>query len=189
MILAPLGLVPSVLRGLLAAWALWDLLPVAEARAFTELVVVLVASVVAEALGSALQVPYLHLAALAGIGGVYVSAHLFILGIPVEQAFGFVTLLLVVVTLRQVLRRFDAVLALPLLPETRARVHGALARSLLRVTVAAAVAYLVAVLAADLSGAGTVPTTSIPTALFLAIGFLVVVLLLALLPFMERRTA
>jgi hypothetical protein len=51
------------------------------------------------------------------------------------------------------------------------------------------VAFLASSLAADLALAGTLPVTTIPTALVLAAALIGVILILALWPVLERREA
>jgi hypothetical protein len=146
-------------------------------------------SAILHAAGLAYGLRSLRSAGLVGIAAAYFASQLLYFGIALEESLAYVTLLIAYVELLQIAERFAPLLERPLFPEARPRIRGALARACLRLVVAAAVAFLVSLLAADLSGVGTLPTTSIPTALLLALGFLVIVSLLALLPILERRAS
>jgi hypothetical protein len=102
---------------------------------------------------------------------------------------GFLTLALFAVELRIVADRFVPLYAGLLEGEDRERVGTALLRSLIRVVAVSGVAFLASSLAADLALAGTLPVTTIPTALVLAAALIGVILILALWPVLERREA
>ena len=184
-----LALAPLALFGLLVGWTAWDLQLVVEPRASGTFAIFLGLAVFAEALGLAYRNGAFRAGGLVLVGAVYILAHLFFLRFTVGAALAFVTLGVAYVSLRQIADRFTPLLSRPLPPETGLHIRGALMRSLARLAIVASVAFFASLLAADLSGAGTVPTTTIPTALFLAVAFVAVLLLLALLPVLERRPA
>ncbi len=64
----------------------------------------------------------------------------------------------------------------------------ALVRALLRLAVAGTLAVFVPIVAADLSISGVLPTTTIQTAIFFAMGLVAIVTWLALLPVLARSS-
>lgn len=124
--------------------------------------------------------------ALVALGGTYVTAHAFILGVELLAALVFVVLLISHVELRILSERFVPFLGAATAP-AGTRLHGALARALARLGIALVLSLSLPLLAADLAVTGVVPVTSIPVAFLLAVGLVAVVLLLALVPSMERR--
>lgn len=177
---------PATLVGL-AGWLLAEafLVPAAgAAEVFGILVGVAVVLVLADAWK---PIAFLRRAASVLLLAVYVAMHAGYLGIEVVPALAFVSVVLAAVPLRFLTDRFAPLYRLDLSDDARRRVGAALARSFLRVVVVGVLAVLVPLVAADLGLAGTVPSTTIPTAVILAGGLIAVVLLLALLPTLERR--
>ncbi len=186
---SPLWVATLGVAAALVAWAVAQALGIPDPSARGEALFFFFLSVFVHAAGFSSGLRPLRSVGLVGIGVVYFVSQLLSFGIALEPSLAYVTLLVAYVELLQITERFVPLFERPHLPEARMRIRGALARAYLRLVVAAAVAFLISLLAADLSGAGTVPTTTIPTALFLAIGFLVVVWLLAVLPMLERRAS
>lgn len=186
---SPLWITTLTVGTALALWALFQTLGIPDSRVRGEALFFLVLSALLHAVGLGYGPRALRTAGLAGIGIAYFVGQFLFFGLALPASLAYVTLLVAYVELLQITERFVPLLARPHFPEARPRIRGALVRAYLRLIVATAVAFLVALLAADLSGAGTVPTTTIPSALLLAIGFLVVVWLLAVLPILERRAA
>jgi len=83
--------------------------------------------------------------------------------------------------------RFVPIYRRDLSTEARVRIRGGLVRGAARLTLAGAMAFLLPVFAEDLAVAGTLPVTTIPTALILAGGLVAVIVLLALMPVWQRR--
>jgi hypothetical protein len=186
---SPLWIATIAVAGVLALWAFGQTLGIPDSRVRAEMLFLLIVAVLLHGVGLGYGPRTARTAGLAGIALVYFVSQFLFLGIALPASLAYVTLLVTYVEVLQITERFVPLLERPHLPEARPRIRGALVRAYLRLAVAAGVALIVALLAADLSGAGTVPTTTIPSALFLAIGFLVVVWLLAVLPILERRAS
>ncbi len=121
------------------------------------------------------------------LGSAYFLAHLVSLGIDLLSAIAFLTLTVVAVELRVLASRFAPIFARSLSAGERSRIDAALLRSLLRLGLAAILAVLVPILAAELALSGALPATTIPTAFLLGAGLLAVVAFLALLPSYRGR--
>ncbi|MGQ0797980.1 MAG: hypothetical protein ACT4OI_08995, partial [Methanobacteriota archaeon] len=121
------------------------------------------------------------------VGVTYFAARFVDLGVDVVPALAFLTVLIVHVELRSLADRFAPIVDRSMDADTRRRVHAALGRAVARLGVAATLAVLVPILAADLALAGLVPATSVGTALLFAAGILAIVIILALLPTMGRE--
>ena len=180
---------PVVLVAGLAAWAFWDFLGIPgdlETRVF---VVLLLAGLASLVLGLRFGYATARRAGLALVAVSYIGAHVVALPLDPAAALAFLTLVLVVLELRILAERFAPILAADLDPDLRGRVDAALAHSVIRIAAASAVAFLGSTLTADLALSGTLPLHSIATALLLAFALIVVVLLLASWPLIERRLA
>lgn len=173
----------------LFVWAFEDLLRVPAGSVGTGLLLVLLLSFAGTVLGLRLEFPPLRRLSLALLVLVYFGAHLIALRLDAIQAVGFLTLALLTVELRLLSDRFVPLYAARLEGADRERVGSALQRSLVRIVAVTGVSFLASILAADLALAGTVPATTIPTALLLAAAFIGVILVLALWPLFERREA
>ncbi len=173
---------PVVAFGGLAVWTLVDFLGIADQALASELVLPVLVALIVIALGVRLANLFLRRFGLLLLIATYFVAHALALPPDPSALLGFMTLALVALELRLLAARFVPIYLLHLGAEDRARLDDALGRSVLRIAVASAVAFLGSVLAADLALAGTLPVTSIPTALILAGALIAVVFLLALWP-------
>ena len=176
----PVGLVV-----VLSAWAFWDFLGIpgtSVSRAFIALLLLGLAGLV---FGLRFGSAAIRRAGLAAVAVSYLGAHVSLLPLDPAAALGFLTLVLVALELRILAERFAPVYRLDLNDEARDRVDEALARSIVRIAGAAAIGFLGATLTADLGLSGTLPLRTIPTALFLSMAFVAVVLLLAFWPLLE----
>ncbi len=173
----------------LAAWALYDFLGITDQALASEFILPLLASLILIALGLRLSRLIVRRLGVLLLAGTYFVAHALALPPDPAPALGFMTLALVAVEMRLLAARFAPIYLLHLGEEDRARLDDALGRSILRIGVVAATAFLGSVLAADLALAGTLPVTSIPTALILAGALIAVVFLLALWPTSSGRAA
>src|SRR5947208_13870496 len=91
------------------------------------------------------------------------------------------------VEIRILAERFAPLFVATLSPAQRKQISGAFLRALFRLAVAAILSIGLPLLAADLATAGVFPVTTIPTALLLSAGIVAVVLMVDLLPTLERR--
>ncbi len=173
----------------LVAWALLDLAGIAEPGPRNAYVVLLGAAVVLLAFGMQYSVAVLRRLAIAGLALTYFAAHAFWLRLDLLMGVGYLTALLVLVELLILAGRFAPLYRSGLTSEEGLRIRAALVRSVLRLFLVSAMAFLLPVLAADLALSGAVPLTTIPTAILLATALVAVVVLLALLPILGRRTA
>jgi len=173
----------------LAAWALADILRVPDPRTAAGLGVLLFAAGMALVVGLGLRSAPLRRLGTALLLAAYLGSRVAFHGVEVLTALTFLVLLILGVELRILAERFAPILARPLDAEMRRRIEGALARSILRLSFASALALLLSVLTADLALAGTIPVTTIPTAVVLAAALVGLVLLLALWPTSRRRAA
>ena len=180
---------PVAALGALAVWTLVDFLSVKDQALASELILSLLVALIVIALGVRLSNIRVRRLGLLLLIATYFVAHA--LALPPDPAPlpGFMTLALVAPELRLLAARFAPIYLLNLGAEDRVRLDDALGRSLLRIVVASAIAFLGSVLAADLALAGTLPLTSIPTALILAGALVTVVFLLALWPTQRTRPA
>ena len=136
------------------------------------------------------QLPRLRPGRRAGlvlVGAAYVGARVLELGVDVIPAVAYVTLGIVHGELRVLAERFGPLYERELPQGTRRGIDAALARATMRIGLATGLAILVPILAADLALTGAVPLTTVPTAIFLAVAFVLTAALLALLPVLERR--
>ncbi len=173
---------PVAAFGTLTVWTLVDFLRITDQTLASELILPLLVALIVIALGVRLTNLVLRRFGLLLLIATYFVAHA--LALPPDPAplLGFMTLALVALELRLLAARFAPIYLLNLSAEDRARLDDALGRSMLRIVVVSAIAFLGSVLAADLALAGTLPVTSIPTALILAGALIAVVFLMALWP-------
>lgn len=180
---------PVAVVALLAAWAFLDFLGMPRTELAQEFTVLLLAGLAALAVGLRFPVRFLRRLGLVLVVASYFGAHVFVLPMESAAALLYLTLALSAVELRILGERFAPIYAGTLGTEDRRRVADALRRSALRLAVVAGVAFLGSDLAADLAFAGTLPATTITTALLLAAALIGIVMLLALWPIVERRLA
>jgi len=181
-----LRVAPYVLVAILVAWTAWDVARVRTPRWDFSLSVFLLLAVVATVLGTRRWGGPLRSIGLFLLGLTYFAAHVVALGVDVVPALIFLTLAIVQVEAVSLAERFGPIYARTMAPEARKRINSALARTIARLGVAAFLAVIVPVVAADLALAGLVPATSIATAVVFAAGLVGVIALLALLPAMNR---
>jgi len=194
--MAATRLVPLALRGapqatlaILGTWAVLDVLGIRDGRWSLAFLIVVLGGLGFIVLSAAFQWGSIRPIGLVGLGGGYVIAHAFFLGLDVVPALIFLTLLIGHVELRILAERFAPIYEASLDATELSRVRGALGRAVLRLGIATVLAILVPIVAADLAVAAVVPATTIPTALLLAGALVAVVMVLALLPSLEGRTA
>ncbi len=187
MIATGLWAAPLAAVVILAAWALYDFLGIPSQALAGQFILPLLAALIVLALGLRLSKVLLRRIGLLLLIGSYFVAHAFLLPPDPASLLGFMTLALVAIELRLLAARFAPLYMARLGEEDRARLDDALGRSILRIGIVSAAAFLVSFLAADLALAGTLPLTSIPTALVLSGALIAVVLLLALWPAQARR--
>ena len=178
---------PVAVVALLSAWAFLDFLGMPRTELAQEFTVLLLAGLAALAVGLRFPVRSLRRAGLVLVVASYFGAHVFVLPMDPVAALLYLTLALSGVELRILAERFAPIYAGTLGADDRRRVADALRRSALRLAVVAGVAFLGSDLAADLAFAGTLPATTITTALLLAAALIGIVLVLALWPGLERR--
>ena len=166
----------------LLGWAFLDILRVPVAQAQNGLGIVLVLAALALASGLASSVAFLRRLGFLLTAAAYFLAHALWLPLEVVPALAYVTLLLVFVEFRVLAARFAPLFQEELTPEERTKVLGTLGRAAVRLSATAAMAVLLPIFAGDLALAGTVPLTTIPSAIALAAGLVAVIVLLALLP-------
>jgi hypothetical protein len=186
---AVLWALPVLAILILFTWAFADLLRIPPATIVEVTGGVLLSAFAVNVLGFRFGRAYLRRVGLGLLVLIYFGAHLIFLPLDATAALGFLTLALFAVELRIVADRFVPLYAGLLEGEDRERVGTALLRSLIRVVAVSGVAFLASSLAADLALAGTLPVTTIPTALVLAAALIGVILILALWPVLERREA
>ncbi len=173
----------------LAAWSLYDFLGIPSQVLAGPFVLALLVSLILLTLGLRLANAILRRLGLLLLAASYFLAHVFVLSPDPAALLGYMTLALVALELRLLAARFAPIYQSHLREEDRVRLDDALGRSVLRIGVVAATAFLGSVLAADLALAGTLPLTSVPTALVLAGSLVAVVFLLAEWPSQGRRGA
>ena len=188
--------IPGVLRAaplaalaFLVVWGASDVLAIGDRRWSLSLLEALVAGVVLLGVSAAIRSRFVRAMGLLTVGASYLIAHAFVLGVPLVPALLFVSILIVHVELRILAERFAPLYEATLGSAERGRIRGALGRAILRLSVAAVLSVAIPILAADLALAGIVPVTTIPTAILLAGAIVAVVVVLALMPALERRTA
>jgi len=194
--MAATRLVPLALRGapqatlaILGTWAVLDAFGIRDGRWSLAFLIVVLGGLSFIVLSAAFRWSSIRPIGLVGLGGGYVIAHAFFLGLDVVPALIFLTLLIGHVELRILAERFAPIYEASLDATELSRVRGALGRAVLRLGIATVLAILVPIVAADLAVAAVVPATTIPTALLLAGALVAVVMVLALLPSLEGRTA
>lgn len=180
---------PVAAVALLSAWAFLDFLGMPRTELAQEFTLVLLAGLAAIALGLRFPMRYLRRIGLVLVVASYFGAHVFVIPIDPAAALLYLTLALAAVELRILAERFAPIYAERLQPEDRRRVSEAFRRSALRIAAVTGLAFLGSDLAADLAFAGTLPATTITTALLLAAALIGIVVLLALWPMLERRLA
>jgi hypothetical protein len=184
-----LWILPVIAVLVLFVWGLVDFLDIPTTTVREECFLVLVVGLTATVLGIRLGCGPLRRFGLGLLVVAYFGAHVIFLPMDAASSLGFLTLALLAVELRIVADRFVPLYEAPLEAEDRERIASALERSLIRVAAVSGIAFLGSTLAADLALAGTLPVTTIPTALVLAAALVGVILLLALWPLLERREA
>ncbi len=185
---AILWALPLVVLGMLAAWVLWDANLLVDLRALQAGAILLGIAMILLAFGLRYRVLPMRRAGIVLLGCLYFGLHVLWLPLDLIPALAFLTLLLAHLELRFLAERFAPIYARDLSPEARARIRGGLVRAAARLSFVGAMAFLVPIFAEDLAVAGTVPVTTIPTALLLAGGFVAVILLLGLLPAWQRQS-
>lgn len=171
----------------LFSWAFVDFLGIPPAVSGGILVGVLLVAFAVTVFGLRFGKAFLRRVGLGLLVLTYFAAHLTLLPIDATASLGFLSLALFTIELRILADRFVPLYAGDLRGEDRERVGSTLQRSLVRVVAVSAIAFLAAILGADLALAGTLPVTTIPTALVLAAALIGVILVLALWPLIERR--
>ena len=182
-----LSVLPVLVALALFAWALVDFLDIPSTALRQDFVVALLVALAATVLGVRIEYGPLRRFGLGLLVAAYLAVHLVLLPLDAASSIGFLTLALFAVELRLVADRFVPLYVGSLEAEDRERLGSALQRSLVRVVAVSGIAFLGSTLAADLALAGTLPVTTIPTALVLAAALVCVILLLALWPLLERR--
>ncbi len=172
--------------GILAGWTLVEVVGIHDARALQAGIVVWGLAFVGFALGFRYRVPTLRRVGLVLLGSLYFGLHVLVAPLSLIPALVFLVLLIAIVELRVLAERFSPILMRDVSQEARAAIRGALLRAVVRLSLASALALLIPIFAADLAVAGTVPLTTIPTALILAGGLVTVIMLLALFPRWQR---
>ena len=178
---------PTALLIFLEAWVAWDLVSIADRRWAAGLSVLFAVNLAAMTLARMARRRWPRWIGLVALGSTYVVAHSFALGIQLTAALVFLSLMIVQVEIRILAERFAPLFVDTLSPTQRKQISGALLRALFRLAVAAILSVGLPLLAADLATAGVFPVTTIPTALLLSAGLVAVVLMVALLPTLERR--
>ena len=186
-------LIPVALRlaplGTLAGLALWtasDTLAVGGNRASLLIWGSLAFGLVVLLVAAAFRWPWARPIGLAAVVVAYGSAHAFFLGVQVVPSLVFLVLVICHVELRILEARFAPIYETTLPPSDRERIDSALGRAALRLSIAAVLAIIIPMLAANLALAGVVPLTTIPSALALAGALVAIVLAITLLPGIKR---
>lgn len=174
---------------LIAVWTSLEVFRLTDARWIGVLLSILVFGLAAIAAATAFGWAWTRPIGVGLIGIVYFAAHAFALGISVVPDLLYLTVAIAYVELHVVADRFAPLYEVPLDASERRRMRRPLARAMLRLAMASVLAILVPLIAADLAIAGIVPATTIPSAILLAAALVAVVVLLALLPVLERRSA
>ena len=178
---------PTALLIGLEAWVAWELVSIFDRRWTAGLSALFAVNLVALALARVARRRWPRWIGLLALGSTYVLAHAFALGIQLVAALLFVSLMIVQIELRILAERFAPLFVDTLSPTQRRQISGALLRALVRLAIAAILSVGLPLLAADMATAGVFPLTTIPTALLLSAALVAVVLMIALLPTLERR--
>lgn len=186
--LIPLTLdtMPVALVAVLAAWAFWDFLGIPATTLSRALIALLLLGFAALVLGVRFSVRAVRRAGLGAVAVSYLGAHVTLLPLDPAPALAFLTLVLVALEARILAERFAPIYRLDLDDEARLHVNEALTRSVTRLAGAAAVGFLGATLTADLGLSGALPLRTILSAIFLSMGLVAVILLLAFWPLLEQ---
>ena len=179
--LAPLGTLAA-----LALWTASDTLAVGGGRASLLIWESLAFGLVVLVVAAAFRWSWARPIGLAAVVVAYGSAHAFFLGVQVVPSLVFLVLVICFVELRILEARFAPIYEATLPPSDRRRIDSALGRAVLRLSIAAVLAIIIPMLAANLALAGVVPLTTIPSALALAGALVAIVLAIALLPGIKR---
>jgi hypothetical protein len=178
---------PLLLLGSLQVWLLADLLSLGDRRWVNPAVVLWFANLALFASSAAFRWRWARRLGPIALGSTYVGVHAFLLGVQLVPAVTFVSILIGQVELRILVERFAPLLRASITSAEQAQIGGALLRAVLRISIACALSIVVPLLAAEVASTGLVPLTSILTAFLLSGALIVVVVLLALLPALERR--
>jgi len=188
--------IPGVLRaapiaavGMLVIWTAADLFAVSDGRSASLLFELLVAGAIVLVVAGVLRRTWLRPIGLTMVVAAYLLAHALFLGVQVLPALAFLVILIGHVELRILAERFARLYEVALTPQERSRIRRALGRAALRLCIAAVLAVVVPVIAANLAVAGVVTVTTIPSAILLAGALIFVIVLLAILPSLRQRTA
>ena len=173
--------------GLLIGWSVAEIAQIPDGRAEQAFAILVALGILNLVLGWRFRVNLMRRSGLLLVALPYFAAHAHWLPLDAAAAVGFLVVALAHVELRILAERFAPLYLRDLGPEDLARIRASLMRASLRVGAATAMAFLLPIFAGDLALAGTVPVTTIPTALLLAAGLVAVIVLLALLPVWQRR--
>jgi len=184
---SPLQAVPLALLVVLEVWVAIDLSSIGDRRWAVGLGLVWIASILLFALSAVFRWRLARWIGLVALGSAYVVMHAFVLGVQLLPALAFISLLIAQVELRILAERFAPLFAATITRAERRKIGGALLRAIVRLAIALVLSVVVPLLTANLSAAGLVPVTTIPTAFLLSAALVAVVVLLALLPAMEQR--
>src|SRR5256885_14211524 len=180
---------PVVTLALLVGWAVLDVSAIGDGRWAAALLAILGIGAAAVILSVVWRWRRIRPIGLLAIGATYVGAHAFVLGVQLVPALVFLSVLISQVELRILAERFAPLYETALRAEERSRIHGALGRATLRLTIAAILSLVVPIIAADLAVAGVVPATTIPTAIALAGALVAVVGPLEQMPSLRPRAS
>lgn len=180
-----LRVAPAGLLVVLEAWVLVDLLSVEDAQSRLGLGIVWLANVLLFAAEARVHWRAARWGGYVALGSAYLLAHTLAIGVQLVPALVFLVLLIGHAELRILAERFTSLFAAAIGQAERRKVGTVLARALLRLSIALALAIVVPLVTADVAEVGLVPTTTIPTLFLLSAGLVAVVLLLALLPSLE----
>jgi hypothetical protein len=174
---------------LLIVWSILDAAQIGDVRARQAFDAILALAILSTILGWRFRSIILRRLGLLFVALAYFGAHAYWLPIEAAAAVGFLVLVIAHVELRILAERFAPLYLRDLDPIDLARMRGGLLRAILRIGSASTMAFLLPIFAGELALAGTIPLTTIPTAVALAAALITVLVLLALLPTLERRRA
>jgi hypothetical protein len=180
---------PSALLVLLEVGVAWEIFSIADRAWAVGLLVAFGTNVPLVAAAEALHSSWARRLGLLFLGGTYVVAHAFVLGIQLLPALAVVTLMIAYVQVRILAERFAPLFLSSITSVQRQQFGRALRKALTRLAAALVVAVVVPLFAADLAVAGVVPLTTIPSALLLSVGLVAVVVLIALLPTLDAKAS
>ncbi len=186
---ATLETAPVVIVAVLAIWAFWDFLGIPVTTVNRLFIAALITGMAGLLLGLRFGIAAVRRGGLVLVTLSYLGAHTVALPLDPASGLAFLTLVLIAVELRILAERFAPILRANLDDEIHGRVEEALNHALIRIGAASALGFLGATLTADLALSGSLPLRSIGTALLLAAALILVVLLLAFWPLLERRLA